>query len=252
MKMLCRMAVGMVAIGMGVFSAGVGSASDVYRIETTLRGSIQEGSFSNGVIRKVKIETDDFINLALHRPLGTTVPKQEVLAIASDCVTNHLRLIVYDKDTSSNLVTVGVMDTLRAIFSQRKNLVETITPLEILDISEGETNGITSGSFYYHGKINIKTNGCPSKFNGQWTGFLDTVFPATCTNLFCTNYIISCSVTNCVVTNCMPDCVTNCVTNCTTRVDCTTNIFPCVTRYTVIIPRSPISTGKSIGTVDSP
>ena len=252
MKSLWSIALWMFAFGLVPVSTR-GDTSEVFRVDTTLQGVTQSGPVSNSVIEKVKIESEDLVNLAQGRTLGTPVPKHEILAFANNCLVN-LRLIVYDTDTSSNLVTIGQAVDLSTAFSSKKKYEETIHSFSINNTTPGGagSNGIVGGSFYYHGKIDIDKDFCPTRFGGQFTGFLRTAFPFIATNVFCTNFIDSCTLTNCVLTNCMPDCVTNCVTNCVTHVDCWTNIFPSVELINVIIPRSPISTGKKIGTLILP
>jgi len=254
MKSSWRIALGLVVIGIVVVPATMrGITSDVFRVTTTFQGVIQSGPFSNSIIEKVKIRSEDLVNLAQGRTLGTPVPKNEILAFANDCLVD-LRLIVYDTDTSSNLVTIGQAIDLSTAFSSRRKYEETIHSFSINNTSPGGagSNGIVGGSFYYHGKININTNFCPTSFGGQFTGVLRTAFPFIATNIFCTNFVDSCTITNCVLTNCMPVCVTNCTTNCVSHSDCWTNIFPAVELIPVIIPRSPISTGKKIGTLVEP
>ncbi len=252
MKTSGRIIIGLAITAVVIPVVASAITSDVFRVEMTIRGVIQRGA----LIPKVMITSDDLINLAQHRVLGADVPNNEMLALVNNCDTNLLRLIIFDTATSSNLVTIGSFSDLRTVSSTRKHEERTIAQLSIPDISgvatNGATNGITGGSLYYHGKITIDTNGCATSFGGQLTGFLDTAFPMICTNINCTNFTVSCTLTNCILTNCMPDCVTNCTTNCTTRLDCTTNIFPCADAITVIIPRAPITTGKSRGKLIEP
>lgn len=254
MKSLLNITLGLFVLGGSLVPVSLwGFTSDVFRVDTTLQGVIQNGIYSNSTIEKVKIRSEDLVNLAQGRTLGTPVPKNEILAFANDCLVN-LRLIVYDSDSSSNLVTIGQAIDLETAFSSRKKYEETIHAFNIYNTTPGGagSNGIIGGSFYYHGKININKDFCPTKFGGQFTGVLRTAFPFIATNVFCTNIILSCTLTNCVITNIASDSVTNCTTNCVTQVDCWTNIFPAVQLYNVIIPRSPISTGKKIGTLISP
>ena len=253
MKSLWRIALGLVVIGVVVAPATMaGITSEVFRVTTTLQGVIQNGPVSNSVIEKVKIRSEDLVNLAQGRTLGTPVPKNEILAFANDCLVN-LRLIVYDTDTSRNLVTIGQAVDLSTAFSSKKKYEETIHAFNIYDTTPGGagSNGIVGGSFYYHGKINIDKDFCPTKFGGQFTGVLRTAFPFIATNIFCTNFVESTTLSQCM-TNCNPDCVVNCKTNTISYADCWTNIFPSVELINVIIPRSPISTGKKIGTLILP
>jgi hypothetical protein len=213
--------------------------SDVFRLQTTLRGVIQLGTISNGVTSKVIVTTDDLINLAQRRPLGTPVPKTEWLALTSDCPANNQRLIVFDAASASNLVTVGTLSNLTAAAFTRRRDMQTMTQITIADTSDG-TNGITGGSFYYRGRLTITTNNCPVSFGGQIMGFLGTTFPLVITNLNCTNFV-TCTppATNCV-TNCVEVCVTNCV------LDGTTNIVPTAQTFNVIVSPTPLKTGKAI------
>jgi hypothetical protein len=252
MKLLWRVAL---TLGLCAFvwaSFSLAGTSDVFRLQTTINGVIQRGTSSNGIINKVIITSDDLVNLALARRLGTAVPQNEILALINDCATNNMRLVVFDTAGASNLITIGIFSNLTTAAYTRRHYEETITQVTVADISEGHTNGITGGSFYYHGKIAINTNHCPTSFGGQLTGLLGTAFPFIATNIFSTNFIISCTLSNCMATNCMPDCATNCVTNCVTRLDGVTNIFPAVDAIDVIIPRAPITTGKSVGTLPEP
>src|SRR5207244_2983491 len=114
-----RIALGLVIIGAVVFPATMrGVTSEVFRVDTILQGVIQSGPISNSTIEKVKIRAEDLVNLAQGRTLGTPVPKNEILAFANDCLVD-LRLIVYDTDTSSNLVTIGQAVDLSTAFSSR-------------------------------------------------------------------------------------------------------------------------------------
>ena len=254
MKTLWRIALGLVVVINAVIAPAARGeeTSDVFQVDTILKGFIQSGPVTNSTIEKVKIRSVDLINLAQGRTLGTPVPDNEILAFANHCLVD-LRLIVYDTNASSNLVTIGQAVNLSTAFSSRKNYEETIHAFDINNTTPGGagSNGIVGGSFYYHGRINIDSDFCPKNFGGQFTGVLRTAFPFIATNVFCTNYIDSITLKNCV-TNCNPDCVVNCKTNTKSHADCTTNIFPSVELIDVIVPRSPISTGRKIGVLVGP
>ena len=248
------------------------TSSEVFRVDTTLYGVIQNGVISNSTISKVQIRAEDLVNLAQGIVLGTPVPQNQILAFANHCLTD-LRLIVYDTTTASNIVTIGDAVNLSTAFSSRKKYEETIHQFTINNTTPGGqgSNGIVGGSFFYHGKINIDTNYCPKSFGGQFVGVLRTAFPFIATNIFCTNFVDSVTLKNCV-TNCVttneivcttnvpPDCttnlITNCDVNCKTNIqshsDCWTNIFPSVELIDVIVPRSSISTSRRIGYLQDP
>ena len=183
MKLSWRMAVILGAAGLLIVPAALrGGTSDVFHVQMTIAGTAQFGVLSNGVIRKVQITSDDLINLAFGRELGTPVPNNELLTLTSDCLKRDLRLIVFDKVANSNLVTVGTLTNLTVSSYNRKRYVETVSQLTVNDISIGDSNGITGGTFYYHGRFNVATNGCPTRFGGQLTGFLGTAFPSSPTH----------------------------------------------------------------------
>lgn len=227
----------------GLFVPAVTHAgtSEVFGVQTRINGVI-ERFLSNTVISKVVISADDFINLARQRTLGTPVPGNEILALTSDCPSNNLRLIIFDTDTSSNLVTLGTLNHLTTAVYTRRRYMETITQISLDDTSDG-TNGITGGSFYYHSRINLGTNNCPTKFSGQLTGLLGTTFPLLLTNHNCTNFVTQIDPG----TNCVTNCVTVLLTNCV--LDGTITVLPTNQTFDVIIPRAPLATGKPIGTL---
>src|SRR5207249_3678577 len=134
-----------------------------------------------------------------------------------------LRFIVFDTTAGSNRVTVGTLSNLTIVVDHRKREARTTTQLTIANISalgtNGTVSGITGGSFYYHGNLDTDTNGCPTRFGGQITGFLGTAFPSTCSSNICTNFVVSCTLSNCIE-DCTSGCVTNCDTNCVNRIDC--------------------------------
>jgi hypothetical protein len=247
MKLSSRLILGLFIISGGVVPVTLRgeTTAEVFRLNTTLQGYIQNGPASNSSIEKVKIRAEDLVNLAQGRTLGTPVPKNEILAFANHCLVD-LSMIVYDTDSSKKLVTIGQAFDLSTALSSRKNYEETIHAFNIYNTAPGGagSNGIFGGSFYYHGRIPINKDFCPTSFGGQFTGVLRTAFPFIATNYLCTNFIVSCTTSNCVNGNCS--------TNCVGYSDCWTNIYPSVELLDVIIPRSPVSTGKKIGTLVEP
>jgi hypothetical protein len=253
MRLFWRVIFGLFAMSGCLVPAPVRAATaDVFRLNLTLYGIIQSGPASNSTLEKVKIRAEDLVNLAEGNMLGTPVPRNQLLAFANDCLTN-LRLIVYDSNAASNLVAIGQAVDLSTALSSRRKYEETIQEFSINDTTLGgaRSNGIVGGGFYFHGKVNINSNFCPTSYGGQLVGVLRTMFPYVATNIVCTNFIESCTLTKCV-TNCLPDCVVNCKTNCKSRSDCTTNIFSSTELIDVIVPRSPLSTGAKIGTLIEP
>lgn len=227
--------------------------ADVFRVDTTLHGIIERGGTRSSVNQKVKITTEDLINLAQARDLGTPVPQNEILAIVNDCSTNDpapTQLVIFDTTTSNDLVVIGTLTNLTSAIAFRKRSQETITQLSINDIHVTDTNGVlhgvTGGSFFFHEVNQIDTNACPKRFGGQLTGFLGTAFPSTCHS-----NVLTISTTNCVdcVTNC-PDCCASNTCHITTNVMAVT--FPCTDAINVIIPRSPLTTGGSISKFPPP
>lgn len=191
-------------IGIGFARAGT---SDVYQTTALFQGVIQTGTAVLPAISKVQVNTADLINFALGRPLRTPVDRADVLAIASDCANDQLRVIVYNTDSGENRVTIGNVTTILSLegFQKRKYTRNLIGNLSILPTGDG-TNGLTGGDLRLSATSAATTNGCLTSLKGNLLGTLGTVFPLVITNYPCTNFI-SCSLTNAefCITNCVPD-----------------------------------------------
>jgi hypothetical protein len=214
MKSSWRIALGLVVIGIVVVPATMrGITSDVFRVSTTLQGVIQSGPASNSIIEKVKIQSEDLVNLAQGRTLGTPVPKNGIglrERLSRDFAADHLRHGYLEQ-----LGAIGQAIDLSTAFPAEK-YEETIVSLDpATPPQRAGFSSIVGGGFYYHGKININTSHPPvSADNIGVAGF-----PFIATNVFCTNYIDSVTLTKCM-TNCIttngssappqpPDCITN-------------------------------------------
>lgn len=100
-----------VAIAMGVSilcgTDADASTYDVLKVKITLVGVTQDDENGVPVISNVKVSTRKIINFARGRNPSSPVPANEVLAVAVECASVEMKLIVYDLNTSSNLVTIA-------------------------------------------------------------------------------------------------------------------------------------------------
>lgn len=219
-------------------TTGRASTSDVYRVDAFLQGVVQSGIVSNPIISKVQVIRVDLINFGLGRPLGTPINPNEVLALASDCTSNQLRLIVYDLNSGGNLATLATEQPVLEVtgLKKRKLTRDVISDLVILPTGDG-TNGLTGGGLTLSASIAATTNECFNGLKGTMIGTLGVVFPYVITNFPCTNFI-TCNLTNAAL------CVTNCVS------DGTTNIINTVTNYNVAVSKGTLQTkGAKIGSL---
>ena len=221
-------------------------------------------------INKVRISSDDLINLARGRDLRSTVPTNEVLAFASVCNTNDMKLIVFDTATSSNLDTIGRLDVVDEVSQAEKR--ELIAQLTVPGAG-GVSNALTGGTLLMDATFTVTTNDCVTKWSGTMLGVLDTLVPATNFIPILTTNVVDILTTNiaCCLTNVMDSttnvtcCSTNIMDGMTNLVGATTNIVETIstnitrtgtiTNFTptaigVIIPKTTFTTqGKKIGTL---
>ena len=244
---------GVVCLGLGLWLVGIALAgtSDVFRVKTLIQGKIE----NTLAIQKVKITRDDLINLARDRNLGTAVPTNEVLALASQCDTNDdMKIIVFDTLTSSNLATIGQLDTVSEIFAlnRKERIVQFTVPG-----TGGISNALTGGTLLMDATFDITTNNCVAKWSGTILGVLNTLvsgtnsIPIIGTNIVCCTTSITNGMTNtvCCTTNIMNG-MTNIVGGTTNTMQIgSTNVFEPI-NIEVLIPKTTFTTqGKKIGTL---
>jgi len=223
-------------------TSGRAGVSDVYKASFTLQGVVQSGTTNDPVISKVQVITADLINLGLGRALGTPINQNEILALASDCASNELRMIIYDLNSGGNLATIGSVHPVLEVrgFKKRKLTRDITGDLQILPTSGG-VSGLAGGSLAINLTITGTTNDCLSKASGSMLGVFGVTFPYSYTSATCTNFI-SCSLTN------VDFCVTNCV------LDGGSEIIMTASNYNVAVTRATLQTkGKKLGTlIDNP
>ncbi|MGD0650305.1 MAG: hypothetical protein ABSA97_04055 [Verrucomicrobiia bacterium] len=230
MKSWLRMVVVVLGVGLVVAVESGGGTSDVFQLHTLIQGVVEFGGLaSNSVIRPVQIRDVDLINLGLGSPLGTPVPPNERLALVNECPSNDMRIIIYDTSTSSNLMTIGYMQTLSAIEGlRRKTLTRNVISDLTFVFAQNVSNGLAGGSFFVNGNLTTTaSNGCMTKFSGQIIGALGTSF----------------FFTNNIVTNIVDLMVTNTVTN----------TYYVISNFTVNVANTSMTTqGKKLGTLIEP
>jgi len=264
------MVMGMLCVGIGLRLVGVALAgtSDVFRVKSLIKGVIQYGVTNNNSILKIQIDQDNLINLALGNDMAAKVPKNEELALATDC-TVDMKIIVYDTTTSSNLATIAQLVVVDEVSEpgQRDRISQFFVPG-----AGNSTNGLTGGTLLMYNTLDLNNSDCVKKWTGTMLGVLGTVVPGTnltlsfttnivdttCTNILCCSTNVMGSTTNimCCTTNILHG-MTNVVGGVTNLFDCTltnlvavinTNVGP--VDINVIIPTTTFKTqGKKIGTL---
>jgi hypothetical protein len=101
------------ALGVSILCATDADAStyDVLKVKMTMTGVTQDDENGVPVIGDVKVSTRKIINFARGRNPSSPIPANEVLAVAVECQSVELKLIVYDLNTSSNLVTIATWES---------------------------------------------------------------------------------------------------------------------------------------------
>jgi len=226
---------GAVTLVAGLLLAAKSNAgtSDVFRLQTTIKGVTQwDLNHNPGIprIQAVEIRDVDLINLGRGRPLTTTVPANEHLALVTQCGNTDMRIIVYDKAAQSNLVTIGNLQTVSVIESlkNRRYTRNVISELTFNFASTNPTNELAGGMFFAAGSILADTNGqCVISYHANILGALGSSF----------------FFTNSIVTNVVDLTVTNTVTN----------TYMVVSNFTVNVSSAALTAGgNKLGTLIEP
>ena len=259
---------GAVCLGLSLWLVGIALAgtSDVFRVKALIQGKIEFFT----TINKVRISSDDLINLARGRDLRTVVPPNEVLAFTGVCNTNDMKIIVFDTATASNLATIGRLDVVNEVsgLDKKEMIVQFTVPG-----AGGVSNGLTGGTLLMDANLTIDRSNCVTRWSGTMLGVLNTLVPATNFIPILTTNIADIFTTNiiCCLTNVMDSttnvtcCSTNIMDGMTNLVDATTNIVETIstnvsitgtitnfapTEIGVLIPKTTFSTQqRKIGTL---
>jgi hypothetical protein len=144
----------------------------VFQVLATLQARIEsEDSHSNTVLKTTPIKANALVNLAMGRDSKATVPTNQVLAAVIDCGAGIARLIVFDRNTSSNLVTIAVADSTPDVIGA-KDKGEFVGLLDLQNVGNG-TNGITGGFLVVSGKATVDTSDCVTKAGAAAVGVID-------------------------------------------------------------------------------
>jgi hypothetical protein len=141
--------------------------SKTFRSPTVMTGLYQDtGLADEPVIEITQLNGRDLVNLALGAPLGTP-RSNEVLALEVSCEVAAAQLVVYDKTTDSNLVTIATtsaldvvaqQDQLTTPFPNRARFVGHFT----IEAAGNEENGLTGGYLTLAGRVHLDPQtGCP-------------------------------------------------------------------------------------------
>jgi hypothetical protein len=99
-------------------------------------------------IMPVVLNSHHIINLAMGRSLTNSVPANEVLAMLRDNEDQDRKLIVFDRDASSNLVTVADIDGRGRV--HQKGTALFVWQVDMEQTGQ-EENGIDRGRFFMAG-----------------------------------------------------------------------------------------------------
>ena len=138
-----------IAVAAVVFpGAARAGTSDVYRLSMSFTGIFQG---TNNLSRARQIQyarffAGDIVNLALGQPFNSPVPTNEVLAYVDSGSTNSI--IVYDRNSGSNLVTVADV-TSRGSVSQ-PGLQDFVWNIRLVNLGDA-TNGFGRGTNTFSG-----------------------------------------------------------------------------------------------------
>ena len=232
MKAWFKFGVVILAAGLLLTAKSGAGTSDVFRLQTTIKGVTQWDLNQNpGTPRAhaVQIRDVDLINLGLGQPLNTAVPATEHLALVTQCASNDMRIIVYDTSTSNNLATIGSLQTVNVIENLRGNRYtrNIISALTFNFANSNASNELTGGIFFAAGSIISDTNQCLISYHANIMGTLGSSF----------------FFTNTVVTNIVDITVTNTITN----------TYYAVSNFTVNVSSTALSAGgKKLGTLIEP
>ena len=221
----------LVASGLLATSTTAGT-SDVYRIQTVIHGATQWDLNSNPGTPRAQasqLRTVDLINLGRGRSLTNLVPPNEHLALVTQCANNDMRIIVYDKNTHSNLATLGNLQTVSVIESLRgKRYTRNVSSELTLNFAKSNaSNELTGGIFFAGGSILSDSNRCLISYHANLIGALGSSF----------------FFTNAVVTNVVDITVTNTITN----------TYYAVSNFTVNVSSTVLTAGgKKLGTLIEP
>jgi hypothetical protein len=139
-----------IAAVLGVVTAVGASTNDVFRARVWMKGAHQETNQVTQApyIMPVVLNSHHIINLAMGRSLTNSVPANEVLAMLRDNEDQDRKLIVFDRDASSNLVTVADIDGRGRV--HQKGTALFVWQVDMEQTGQ-EENGIDRGRFFMAG-----------------------------------------------------------------------------------------------------
>lgn len=136
-------------------------------------------------VHPVVIKGEDLVNLARGRNLGTPLPNNEVLALASVCGTNLSKIVVFDTVASSNLATIAELNAIYEAVGYKghgatNKTVNITTNLEsaiqvTIPGAGNSTNALTGGLLMLDAQSQLTTNGCVHRWSGTMMGVLATI-----------------------------------------------------------------------------
>jgi hypothetical protein len=119
----------------------------------------------------------DLVNLALGMPL-TTVQSNNVLALEIDCGSTLASLVIFDKTTSSNIVTIASSTQITALTGQDNvSLPGPGHERFVIQMNINNNGGLLGGSLTIAGRMYLDpSNGCPEAVKVDTDRGLDRLF----------------------------------------------------------------------------
>ena len=155
--------------------------SEVFQVSAQITHSVLAGDHAtNGVFRNAVIFGKDLVNLARGRNLGTTLPTNEVLALAHTCGATNAVLMVYDRYATNNLQTIAVLEHMLAanVPHLHSTSSEDLWSLNWADTG-GVSNAVLGGQCFYFSSSLSDTNGCFRSLTGTAKGWFQSLVTPT-------------------------------------------------------------------------
>ena len=168
----CSFALALAVVVPATQAGTVVTTGTVFQVLATLQARVEtEDSHGHGVVKTLPIKANALVNLAMGRDSKATVPANQVLAAVINCGAGIASLIVFDTNTSSNLVTIAIANGAPDAIGVG-NKGEFVGLFNMQNVGNS-TNGITDGFLVMSGKATVGTNDCVTKAGAAAVGVVD-------------------------------------------------------------------------------
>jgi hypothetical protein len=169
MKAKRLIVVGLIATTVAAMTASAASTNVTFRSPASFEGVFQGEVGGKPAYEFEHLIGADLVNLALGTALGT-LRTNEVLALEVACDSSSAELVVFDKATKSNLVTIATSSSPKIIVVQQQDNPASAFPdrerfateMDIVPSAGSNANALVSGFVDVAGRLYLNpTNGCP-------------------------------------------------------------------------------------------